>query len=240
MRDSQSCHRDFGVGDGDDAGGRAGQRARLDDDDSAGNGASNSFKHAWLDRADSGLDGGERHGRRLGRDGAGRTHAPGPDDHAADWSTRSSDTGGDDREDGGLDPSQSGGSHASIRDDDSSSSDDSSYRPGYNEGDHGSPSDDDRGSSSSDIDPRERSARSRRTAAARRRGRTCSRAPRRGSDKDNDGPDESRRSWKRSIKALELMPFKPSPTMFVSTWIAKVDLALRGARVAGRGSCSDE
>ncbi|GMF27866.1 unnamed protein product [Phytophthora lilii] len=152
----------------------------------------------------------------------------------------SSDTGGDDSEDGGLDPSQSGGGHASISDDDSSSSDDSNYCPGDDEGDHGSPSDDDRDSTSSDIDPRERSARSRRTAAARRRVRTRSRAPRRGSDEDSDGPDESRRSWKRSVKDLELMPFKPSPTMSVSTWIAKVDLALRGTRVAGRGSWSDE
>ncbi|GMF29637.1 unnamed protein product [Phytophthora lilii] len=260
--------------DGDDAGGRAGQRARLDNDDSAGNGAGKSVKHAWStgptaastavsDTGDA-LDGtalaGLMHqvlaamqqiGARVDRielaqrtpggpapPPAASTSLPPaspvaarptrPGARAQRGATRaasgsgSSDTGGDDSEDGGLDPSQSGGSHASISDDDSSSSDDSSYRPGDDAGDHGFPSDDDRGSSSSDIDPCERSARSRRTAAARRRGRTRSRAPRRGSDEDSDGPDESRRSWKRSIK--ELMPFKPSPTMSVSTWIAKVDL----------------
>ncbi|KAE9156543.1 hypothetical protein PF002_g33592 [Phytophthora fragariae] len=37
------------------------------------------------------------------------------------------------------------------------------------------------------------------------------------------------------------MPFKPSPTgVRVETWIAKVDLAVEGARISGRGEWTDE
>lgn len=47
------------------------------------------------------------------------------------------------------------------------------------------------------------------------------------------------RRRKKSIKDLELAPFKPSPTVSDSTWITKVDLALEGARVSGRGDWTD-
>ncbi|ETM99549.1 hypothetical protein PPTG_24406 [Phytophthora nicotianae INRA-310] len=53
-----------------------------------------------------------------------------------------------------------------------------------------------------------------------------------------DRPRRQRR--RKSIKDLELATFKPSPTVSVSTWIAKVDLALEGARVSGRGEWTDE
>jgi len=39
---------------------------------------------------------------------------------------------------------------------------------------------------------------------------------------------------------LELTNYKPSPTVSVSTWIAKVDLAVEGARVSGRGHWTDK
>ncbi|KAE9098549.1 hypothetical protein PF010_g15520 [Phytophthora fragariae] len=46
-------------------------------------------------------------------------------------------------------------------------------------------------------------------------------------------------SQRRSIKDLELPTFTPSPKASVSTWISRVDLALRGARESGLGNWSD-
>ncbi|KAE9014941.1 hypothetical protein PR003_g5849 [Phytophthora rubi] len=46
-------------------------------------------------------------------------------------------------------------------------------------------------------------------------------------------------SQRRSIKDLELPTFTPSAKASVSTWISRVDLALRGARESGRGNWSD-
>ncbi|KAG6613805.1 uncharacterized protein IUM83_19587 [Phytophthora cinnamomi] len=46
-------------------------------------------------------------------------------------------------------------------------------------------------------------------------------------------------SVKRSVKDLELPTFTPSPTVSVSTWIDRVDLALKGAEESGRGKWSD-
>ncbi|KAE8979379.1 hypothetical protein PR001_g24570 [Phytophthora rubi] len=48
------------------------------------------------------------------------------------------------------------------------------------------------------------------------------------------------RRHRKNAKDLELTPYKPSPTVSVSTWIAKVDLAVEGARISGRGNWTDE
>ncbi|ETO68506.1 hypothetical protein F444_14663 [Phytophthora nicotianae P1976] len=45
----------------------------------------------------------------------------------------------------------------------------------------------------------------------------------------------SRHGRRKNIRDLELTPFQPSPNNSVSTWIQKVDLALDGARISGRG-----
>ncbi|KAE8959308.1 hypothetical protein PF011_g30476 [Phytophthora fragariae] len=46
---------------------------------------------------------------------------------------------------------------------------------------------------------------------------------------------------RKNAKDLELMPFKPSPTgVRVETWIAKVDLAVEGPHISGRGEWTDE
>ncbi|KAE8994225.1 hypothetical protein PR001_g12777 [Phytophthora rubi] len=52
--------------------------------------------------------------------------------------------------------------------------------------------------------------------------------------------DSRRRHRRKNAKDLELTPYKPSPTVSVSTWIAKVDLAVEGARISGRGHWTDE
>ncbi|KAE9303041.1 hypothetical protein PF008_g22327 [Phytophthora fragariae] len=44
---------------------------------------------------------------------------------------------------------------------------------------------------------------------------------------------------RRSVKDLELPAFTPSPKVSVSTWIDRVDLALKGAAKSGRGKWSD-
>ncbi|KAG3253568.1 hypothetical protein PI124_g1864 [Phytophthora idaei] len=50
-----------------------------------------------------------------------------------------------------------------------------------------------------------------------------------------------RRRPKKNAKELDLQPFKPiAGGVRVETWIAKVDLAVEGARISGRGDWSDE
>ncbi|GMF32679.1 unnamed protein product [Phytophthora fragariaefolia] len=50
-----------------------------------------------------------------------------------------------------------------------------------------------------------------------------------------------RRRTKKNVKDIELMPFKPSPTgVRAEIWIAKVDLAVEGARISGRVEWTDE
>ncbi|KAE9334390.1 hypothetical protein PR003_g13546 [Phytophthora rubi] len=49
-----------------------------------------------------------------------------------------------------------------------------------------------------------------------------------------------RRRHRKNAKDMEFTPYKPSPTVSVSTWIAKVDLAVEGARISGRGNWTDE
>jgi hypothetical protein len=44
---------------------------------------------------------------------------------------------------------------------------------------------------------------------------------------------------RKSVKDLELPTFTPSPRVSVSTWIDRVDLALKGDEESGRGSWSD-
>ncbi|KAE9064243.1 hypothetical protein PF010_g28684 [Phytophthora fragariae] len=70
-----------------------------------------------------------------------------------------------------------------------------------------------------------------RTGHRRRRGR---RHRRRRSSRST-----RRRQHRKNAKDLELTPYKPSPTVSVSTWIAKVDLAVEGARISGRGDWTD-
>ncbi|KAE9323311.1 hypothetical protein PF008_g17394 [Phytophthora fragariae] len=49
-----------------------------------------------------------------------------------------------------------------------------------------------------------------------------------------------RRSRRKNVKDLELPTFTPSPKVSVSTWINRVDLALKGAEESGRGKWSDK
>ncbi|GMF36741.1 unnamed protein product [Phytophthora fragariaefolia] len=44
---------------------------------------------------------------------------------------------------------------------------------------------------------------------------------------------------RNSVKDLELPTFPPSPKVYVSTWIDRVDLALKGAEESGRGKWTD-
>ncbi|KAE9022946.1 hypothetical protein PR003_g13570 [Phytophthora rubi] len=53
-------------------------------------------------------------------------------------------------------------------------------------------------------------------------------------------PDSRRHHRRKNAKDLELTPYKPSPTVSVSTWITKVGLAVEGARISGRGHWTDE
>ncbi|KAE8984125.1 hypothetical protein PR001_g23260 [Phytophthora rubi] len=53
-------------------------------------------------------------------------------------------------------------------------------------------------------------------------------------------PSPRRRHHRKNAKDLELTPYKSSPTVSVSTWIAKVALVEEGARVSGRGNWTDE
>ncbi|ETM30633.1 hypothetical protein L914_21691, partial [Phytophthora nicotianae] len=49
-----------------------------------------------------------------------------------------------------------------------------------------------------------------------------------------------RRNRRKNVKDLELPTFIPSPKVSVSTWIDRVDLALKGAEESGRGRWSDK
>ncbi|KAE9312181.1 hypothetical protein PF001_g9367 [Phytophthora fragariae] len=107
---------------------------------------------------------------------------------------------------------------SSPSDDDSSSSDsgsssDTSYNP-----DSSSDDDDPDGGPSNDSSNNESSA----SSGGRRRRGARGKRPRR-----------------RSVKDLELPTYTPSPATPVSTWIERVDLALRGAKESGRGNWSD-
>ncbi|OWZ20925.1 hypothetical protein PHMEG_0004600 [Phytophthora megakarya] len=45
---------------------------------------------------------------------------------------------------------------------------------------------------------------------------------------------------RRTIDDLDLPTFLPTPQTSVSTWIARVELALTGARLSGRGEWTDQ
>ncbi|KAE8982621.1 hypothetical protein PR002_g23481 [Phytophthora rubi] len=68
-----------------------------------------------------------------------------------------------------------------------------------------------------------------------------SRAPRRRGDRRRRQQHRHEsRPRKKSVKDLELPTFTPSPKISVSTWIDRVDLALKGAKESGRGRWSDK
>ncbi|OWZ13389.1 hypothetical protein PHMEG_00013301 [Phytophthora megakarya] len=50
----------------------------------------------------------------------------------------------------------------------------------------------------------------------------------------------SQRNRRRTIRDLDLLTFLPTPQTSVSTWIARVELALTGARISGRGEWADQ
>ncbi|KAE9118898.1 hypothetical protein PF005_g8917 [Phytophthora fragariae] len=52
-------------------------------------------------------------------------------------------------------------------------------------------------------------------------------------------PRRTPRNRRRAIRDLELPTFQPSPMVSVSTWIARVDLALQGVRLSGSGDWTD-
>ncbi|KAE9008013.1 hypothetical protein PR001_g16814 [Phytophthora rubi] len=111
---------------------------------------------------------------------------------------------------------------SSPSDDDSSSSDsgscsDTSYNPDSSS-DDGAGDDDPDDGPSNDSSSSESSA----SSGGRRRRGARGKRPRR-----------------RSVKDLELPTYTPSPATPVSTWIERVDLALRGAKESGRGNWSD-
>ncbi|KAE9321412.1 hypothetical protein PF008_g17816 [Phytophthora fragariae] len=94
---------------------------------------------------------------------------------------------------------------------------------GGGDGDSSSSSDDSSSSSSSSSSPSSESG------DGRRRGSRPTEPPARG----------ERPPGRRSVKELELPTFTPSPKVSVSTWIDRVDLALKGAAKSGRGKWSD-
>ncbi|KAL4172068.1 hypothetical protein KRP22_007242 [Phytophthora ramorum] len=64
---------------------------------------------------------------------------------------------------------------------------------------------------------------------------------RRRSDRRSSTHRRQRHRTRKNAKELDLQPFKPAAGgVRVETWIAKVDLAVEGARISGRGDWSDE
>ncbi|GMF47827.1 unnamed protein product [Phytophthora fragariaefolia] len=54
------------------------------------------------------------------------------------------------------------------------------------------------------------------------------------------GDREFHRNRRRTTRDLDLPTFLPTPQTSVTTWIARVDLALEGARLSGRGDWTNE
>ncbi|KAG6611633.1 uncharacterized protein IUM83_13823 [Phytophthora cinnamomi] len=54
------------------------------------------------------------------------------------------------------------------------------------------------------------------------------------------GDRDFQRNRRRTIRDLDLPTFLPTPQTSVTTWIARVDLALEGARLSGRGDWANE
>ncbi|EGZ18339.1 hypothetical protein PHYSODRAFT_559252 [Phytophthora sojae] len=54
------------------------------------------------------------------------------------------------------------------------------------------------------------------------------------------GDRDFHRNRRRAIRDLDLPTFLPTPQTSVTTWIARVDLALEGARLSGRGEWTDQ
>lgn len=141
---------------------------------------------------------------------------------------------------GSTPPSGSSSSSSSESSSSEASSGDQHHDHGHSSGDDsessaGNPSteesDESSSSSPSSASSSENSARPPRHQRTRRRNHVKSQRSR----------ERSRREpRRRSVKDLELPTFTPSPKVSVSTWIDRVDLALRGAKESGRGEWSDE
>ncbi|KAE9038086.1 hypothetical protein PR001_g8116 [Phytophthora rubi] len=54
------------------------------------------------------------------------------------------------------------------------------------------------------------------------------------------GDDDFHHNRRRTIRDLDLPTFLPTPQTSVTTWIARVDLALEGARLSGRGDWTNQ
>lgn len=107
--------------------------------------------------------------------------------------------------------------------DDSPSSSESSSEEESSSSDDSSDAEDEDLNSSSESERSHRGGRrDRRDRHDRRRSRELDEQPRR-----------------KSVKELELPTFTPSPKVSVSTWIDRVDLALKGAEESGRGQWTD-
>ncbi|KAE8983278.1 hypothetical protein PF005_g23141 [Phytophthora fragariae] len=169
------------------------------------------------------VTGGGRNASRSDDDDGGRDKHP-----ACDHSTQPSDVRSAQDH---VDVGSSGGTVQYARgapdDSDGSEDSDSSYRGDSGSSEGSSESSDDSGEDDSDS----RQQGGGRRHQARRRQVVTTPALRSSASRQ--------RHRRKSVKDLELSPFKPSPTVSVSTWIAKVDLALEGARVSRRGDWTD-
>ncbi|ETP05179.1 hypothetical protein F441_18173 [Phytophthora nicotianae CJ01A1] len=146
------------------------------------------------------------------------------------------------RSSGNEDNSSSG---QSISDDDDSDDDPSDEigDPDDDNGSGGESSEPSRSSSASSDESTESNDRRGRRERRRRRHEQRvrrERHERRGRHARNVQHEERRRQPRRkSVKDLELPTFTPSPKVSVSTWIDRVDLALKGAAESGRGEWPD-
>ncbi|KAE9293030.1 hypothetical protein PF008_g24911 [Phytophthora fragariae] len=120
-------------------------------------------------------------------------------------------------------------------DDDGSSSEAESSSDDGNDPDDSAGSDSERDDEDSDAGD---SSGERRARRARRDRRRTQRRERR-SERRNER-DDARQPRRKSVKDLELPTYTPSPKVSVSTWIDRVDLALKGAEESGRGKWTDK
>ncbi|EGZ21245.1 hypothetical protein PHYSODRAFT_285574, partial [Phytophthora sojae] len=101
-------------------------------------------------------------------------------------------------------------------------------RDGNDDGDDSDDHDDDGSSSSSDDDDESDDGHD---GGGRRERRQPVTRP---------GDRDFHRNRRRAIRDLDLPTFLPTPLTSVTTWIARVDLALEGARLSGRGEWTDQ
>ncbi|ETP03657.1 hypothetical protein F441_19409 [Phytophthora nicotianae CJ01A1] len=133
-------------------------------------------------------------------------------------------------DDGGNDsPSESSNEDS---DDDAESDDDANDGPDSSDNDSSDSQDPSSSSSDSGSESEGHRGRRRRRGQRRRRGHHERHVQR-------ERHERRKQSRKRSVKDLELPTYTPSPKVSVSTWIDRVDLALKGAAESGRGKWSD-